>query len=125
MQAAGKSDETPVNMQGYRLSSISSRRDEWIRLEEQKRNDLLDADCDDALRILTLEDLQENLHGMADEFKIRNSFVEKLNPALAHLTSFTKAISSASQYTPVACLVWGGIQAVVQVGMVSGRPSYH
>ena len=121
MQRPSKSDEGPANAQGYRLRSMSSRRDEWIRLEEQKRSDLQDAECAEALRINSLDDLQENLHEMVEKFKIRNGIIQKLDPALDHLKSFTQAITSASQYTPVACLVWGGIQAVVEVGVHDPR----
>ncbi len=103
-------------MPGYGQRSLSSRRrDEWMRLAEQQHNDLLNAECDQSLHIASLDDLQENLDEMVEKFKIRNSFIEKLNPTLDHLTSFTQAITSASQYTPVACLVWGGIQAVMEV----------
>lgn len=86
-----------------------------MRLEQDKRNEFFDGDCGESLETTSLEGLQENLHQLAHEFQIRHSFMEKLNPSLEHLTSFTAAISSASQYNPVACLVWGGIQAVVIV----------
>ena len=42
-------------------------------------------------------------------------FVEKLMPGLQHIESFSRAIASAVQYSPVACLVWGGMWAVIQV----------
>lgn len=93
------------------------RSDEWIRLEGQKRHDLLEADCSGALHISTLEDLKENLHDMPDRYRIRQlpAFVSRLEPVLQNLKSFADALTSASQYSPIACLVWGGIQAIVEV----------
>lgn len=93
------------------------RSDEWIRLEGQKRHALLEADCSEALHISTMEDLKENLHEMPDRYNIRQlpGFVSKLEPVLQNLKFFTDALTSASQYSPIACLVWGGIQAIVEV----------
>ncbi|KAG8533100.1 uncharacterized protein KY384_001883 [Bacidia gigantensis] len=113
MPGATTTDELQTNGPDCQLHPTSSRQGEWIRLEEEKRHDFLDLACDESLQVNTLEDLQKSLHELVDEFKLRNSFVERLNPTFDHLTSFTQAITSASQYNPVACLVWGGIQAVV------------
>lgn len=96
-----------------------------MRLEEQKRQDLLETGCDEALRISTVGGLKDSLHEMIDRFRVRElpHLVQQLNPTLEHLQSFTAAITSASQYEPVACLVWGGIQAVVEVRVAMGcRP---
>lgn len=37
-----------------------ARQDELIRLEGQKRHDLLEADCNEVLGVSTLDDLKEN-----------------------------------------------------------------
>lgn len=91
--------------------------EQWQRLFEQKRHALLEEECGKALDIASLEDLQTALRDLTMTYS-RTSYpgiIEKLDPGLNHLMSFTNAISSASQYEPVACLVWGSIQAIMQV----------
>lgn len=91
--------------------------DQWRRLWEQKRQSLLEEKCDRALEIHSFEDLQQCLRDLTAVHS-RGSFpgiLDKLNPSLRHIESFTGAISSAAQFEPVACLIWGSVQAVVQV----------
>ena len=95
----------------------SQQLERWKRLFEQKRNNLLEEQCENAIAVQSLEDLQRDLHQMAMRYGhgVFPDTLHKLKPSLNHLSSFTSAISSAAQYNPVACLVWGAIQAVVEV----------
>ena len=88
------------------------RHREWIELEAKKRRDMEDASCDPVALVTNLEALQERM----DEL-LRSSprVIDRLNPTLDHVRSFADAITSASQYTPLACLIWGVIQAVMEV----------
>ena len=99
----------------------SQQLERWEQLFEQKRNDLLEEQCETALGVQSLEDLQRNLHQMAMDYHdgLFQVTLHRLKPSLDHLQSFTKAISSAAQYNPVACLVWGAIQALMEVSLRS------
>ncbi len=88
------------------------RHEEWINLEAQKRHDLEDADCDPNALVTNLAALKER---MDEVLRLSPRIVDRLNPALDHISSFAAAITSASQYTPLACLIWGLIQAVMEV----------
>ncbi|KAL9103692.1 MAG: hypothetical protein Q9163_001286 [Psora crenata] len=93
------------------------QRERWIRLFDQARHDLEEEQCNSVLRTSGLDDLIANLDRSATLYSRHElpRLASKIHPSLRHIESFTSAISSASQYRPVACLVWGGIQAVLQV----------
>jgi hypothetical protein len=94
-----------------------ARLDQWRRLYQQKRHDFLEEKCIGAARIKSIEDLQQSLREMASRYGLRRLPQQTLalNSSLDNLKSFSSAISSASQYAPIACLVWGAIQAVMEV----------
>lgn len=103
---------------GHVLVTMDSQQlERWQQLFEQKRNDLFEEQCDCAVEVQSLEDLQRRLHQMAMEYchGLFPNTLDRLEPSLNHLKSFAGAISSAAQYEPVAYLVWGVIQAVVEV----------
>lgn len=78
---------------------------------------LIDANCGDALSIASYNDLRDSLYLIANEYRHQGfpDIVTQLEPGLRYLDSFHSAITSASQYDPRACLVWGAVQAFVQV----------
>jgi hypothetical protein len=97
--------------------SYRRHRDHWERLFAQKKQEFLESDCRRALDISNFDQLQIALQNLATEYQAGTfpDFVNRLNPSLQHVRSFTKAITSASQYDPHATLVWGAIQAVMEV----------
>ena len=93
------------------------QRERWERLFDQARHDLEEEECGNALMTTGLDELMANLNRSATLYSRREitQLANKIHPTLQHLNTFTAAISSAVQYNPVACLVWGGVQAVLQV----------
>jgi hypothetical protein len=93
------------------------RLDQWRRLYQQKRHDFLEEKCTNAARIQNMDQLQQSIREMSTRYGLRRlpMLSRSLQPTLDNVHSFTGAISSASQYAPIACLVWGGIQAVIEV----------
>lgn len=93
------------------------QRERWERLFDQARHDLEEERCDSALATTGLDQLMGNLERSAMLYSRQeiSRLANKLHPSLKHIQTFTSAVSSAAQYTPIACLVWGGIQAVLQV----------
>jgi hypothetical protein len=93
------------------------QRERWERLFDQARHDLEEEQCGNALMTTGLDQLMSNLDRSATVYNRHEilRFANKLQPSLQHIRSFTAAISSATQYTPIACLIWGGMQAVLQV----------
>ena len=89
----------------------------WKTLFDQKEQALIENNCHDALGITSFEDLQASLHAMAQEYGHSGfpDIANRLQPGFRYLGSFTDAITSASQYDGRACLVWGTLQAFVQV----------
>ncbi|KAJ9604888.1 hypothetical protein H2200_010277 [Cladophialophora chaetospira] len=91
------------------------RHEEWQRLEGHHRRNLMEATQNQLLlEVNTLEDLQGIVADLYGRNTGREQEESQLQHALDHLKSFASAITSASQYNPVACLVWGGIQAILQ-----------
>ena len=92
-------------------------RNQWERLYEQKKQELLEADCSYALQTTSFDDLQRALHEMADEYSESRfpDLINRLNPSLQHIKSFTAAITSASQDNSTASLIWGAVQATLLV----------
>ena len=92
-------------------------RERWERLFDQARHELEEEQCVAALTTAGMDDLVRALERAATVHSRQevHRLVAKLHPSLQHIQSFTAAISSAVQYNPIACLVWGGIQAVLQV----------
>ena len=107
---------------------MDTRREEWIRLEVEKRKDLEDANCDEALRTSSVDDLKRyvnNLQETSDKnHRTSAGLMQKLDPTLDHVASFANALTLASQYSPVACLVWGAIQAFLEVRCYVDFSSY-
>lgn len=93
------------------------QRERWERLFDQARHDLEEEQCGHALTTTGLDDLMCNLNRSATLYSRQeiSRLANKLHPTLKHIQAFTSAISSAVQYTHIACLVWGGMQAVLQV----------
>lgn len=89
----------------------------WTTLFDRKEEALQDAKCFDALEVSSFDQLQASLYSMSETYGHHGfpDIVNKLSPGLGYLQSFHSAINSASQYDPRACLVWGIMQAVVQV----------
>lgn len=97
------------------------RLDQWRRLYQQKRQVLTEEKCTNAARIQSMDELQQSIREMSSRYGLRRlpMLISSLQPTLDNVKSFTNAITSAAQYAPIACLVWGGMQAVIEVG-VSG-----
>jgi hypothetical protein len=90
---------------------------QWERLFEQKRHEVLEIDCRDALAIESFDDLQRGIQQLTTSYQ-RDGFPDllaRLNPTLKQVTAFNNAITSASQFEPKACLIWGVTQALIQV----------
>ena len=89
----------------------------WTALFDQKAKSLTDINCDDALGIASFDDLQASLQITANEYGHSGfpDIINQLQPGIRYLDSFNQAITSASQYDPRACLVWGALQAFVKV----------
>lgn len=92
--------------------------EQWRRLFEQKRHNFEEQQCGVACQISSIEQLQGSLHQMAQKSMPYSQgrlpdFVEKMTPGLRHIESFSRAIVSAAQYSPIASLVWGGVWAVI------------
>jgi hypothetical protein len=89
----------PMVAPGVEIPTDQERLEQWIRLDEQKRNDLQEANCDTALQINSLEDLRVILKVMMGSIvgKDHQLLFDKLKPALTYLESFTNAITSMSQ----------------------------
>lgn len=86
-------------------------------LFDRKEQALIDVDCTDALGIASFDELQSSLHSMANDYGNHGfpDIVSRVSPGLRYLDSFHKAITSASQYDPRACLVWDVMQAFIKV----------
>ncbi|KAL8897522.1 MAG: hypothetical protein Q9207_007174 [Kuettlingeria erythrocarpa] len=92
-------------------------RERWHRLLDQARHDLEEEEQrSGALTTTGLEQLMNNLSRSATLYSRQDisRLADKIQRSLKHIQTFTSAISSAAQYKPIACLVWGGIQAVLQ-----------
>lgn len=100
-----------------RRENFDQRHEQWMDLETQWRSRLEEHDQLRALEINSLEDLKDAVADMLRSYNGKESkdWILRLTPALEHLDYFTSAITSVSQYRPVACLVWGGIQALLEV----------
>ena len=100
------------------------QRDRWEKLFDQARHDLEEEECGNALKTADLDELNSSLKRTATVYSQHAivGLVEKLRPSLQHIQTFTSAISSAVQYDPVACLVWGSMQAVLQVCCLVASP---
>lgn len=93
------------------------QRERWERLFDQAKHDLEEENCGNALKTTSIDELMANLDRSAIVYSRLeiSQLAKKLHPSLQHIQTFTSAISSAVQYNPIACLVWGGMQAVLQV----------
>jgi hypothetical protein len=89
----------------------------WEGLFAQKEQALRDNGCQEALDIASFDELQTSLHIIAQEYGDSGfpDIIARLQPGFRYLDSFTTAITSATQYDPRACLVWGVLQAFIQV----------
>jgi hypothetical protein len=99
------------------MSRQKRYHDQWERLFEQKRHEVLTNDCRDALAIESFDDLQRGLQQLTSSYQKHGfpDLLARLHPTLKHVTAFNNAITSASQFEPKACLVWGVTQALMQV----------
>ncbi|KAF2446062.1 hypothetical protein P171DRAFT_519658 [Karstenula rhodostoma CBS 690.94] len=88
----------------------------WANLFDRKEQALEDSRCVEAINILSFDELEDSLRSIAQEYGHQGfpDIVSRLSPGLNYLKTFQAAISSASQYDPRACLVWGFMQAFVQ-----------
>lgn len=93
------------------------QRERWERLFNQAQHDLEEEHCGNALMTAGLDQLMSNLDRSATVYSRHeiSRLANKLHPSLQHIQTFTAAVSSAAQYTPIACLIWGGMQAVLEV----------
>lgn len=93
------------------------QRECWERLFDQAQHDLEEEHCGNALMTAGLDQLMSNLDRSATVYSRHeiSRLTNKLHPSLQHIRTFTAAVSSAAQYKPIACLIWGGMQAVLEV----------
>lgn len=93
-------------------------QNQWERLFEQKRHEFLANDCRSALDVGSFDDLQAGLRQIVSEYQASGfpNLLSRVNPILNHVQSFNNAVTSASQADPRTCLVWGAVQALMQVG---------
>lgn len=98
------------------MSRQKRHESQWERLFEQKRHEFLANDCRRALQIRSFDELQTGLQQLAASYQTNGfpDLLTRLNPTLEHIQSFNNAITSASQFEPTACLVWGAAQALMQ-----------
>ena len=104
----------------YSYVMPSNYKDFWERLFVQKKQELLENDCEESLQIESFDDFQLVLHDIGTSYNQGKfpDFLSALNPSLNHLQSFINAITSASQYQPAACLFWGTMQALILVRLI-------
>ncbi len=94
--------------------------DKWNRLYVAKRRALATACGSDAITLETnnFDDFQRAMNKLCQQYENRGltRIITSLTPSLRHVSSFTNAITTASQTQEVAALVWSGVQAVIEVG---------
>ncbi|KAI0901758.1 hypothetical protein F4806DRAFT_490232 [Annulohypoxylon nitens] len=88
----------------------------WKTLVDRQEQALHDIDCVDALSVASFDELEKSLFSIVNEYGDSGfpDIVNRLEPGFRYLERFDRAITSASQYEPTACLVWGVMQAFVQ-----------
>lgn len=91
--------------------------EQWQRLYQQKSHSFLEERCYSASRVTDLAKLQESFSDMGNQYKLQrfSDIVQAFQPSLENLKLFTLAIFSATQDVAVTGLVWGAVQAVVEV----------
>lgn len=97
------------------------QQEQWERIFKQKQRELLANSSPGALQVNNFDELSTGLHSLATSYRSTGfpSFVSRLGPSFEQVKTFTAAITSACQYEPRACLVWGAMQALVQVRTIS------
>ena len=100
---------------------MAKQYEEWDRLFDQKRHNLEEERCQNALRISSLNDLETSLIYMEREYGAEKperdgSFFDYLKLTLPHIKSFAHAVFLCSGKPPVAGLIWGTVHAVTQAG---------
>lgn len=93
--------------------------EEWVRLYHQKRRDLLSEKCINATGIRTKHDLQRSLISMSWRKRDRGGDLRigktLQNLDLERIDHFATAVSLASQHPLTANLIWGCVQACLEV----------
>lgn len=92
-------------------------RSKWNRLYKEKRDALATASGSDSLQVKDFDSFQSAMSNLCDRYQNRGftKFITRLTPTLKHLSSFSNAITTASQTHEVAALVWSGASAVIEV----------
>ena len=98
---------------------MTRQYDEWDRLFDQKKHNLDEERCQNALRISSLEDLETSLLCMKREYDAEEptrdgSFFDSLKLTLPHIKSFADAVLLCSRKPPIAGLIWGTVHAVTE-----------
>lgn len=101
----------------FYLLMDASQSQQWQRLYQQKMNIFLDERCRRAPGVTDPAKLQASFSDMESQYSQPgfSNILRGFQPSLNNVESFTLVISSATQSVPVSGLVWGAIQAVVEV----------
>lgn len=90
----------------------------WKDALERKKKQLDDAKIDLVLDVTSLTHFEASLDRMQWEYSEKKTSIllkDKLSPTLEHITSFSEAISAATEAVPYSGLVWGGLLVVFKV----------
>lgn len=91
--------------------------DNWQQMFQQTSQVLLEKKCYRASGVKNLSALQSSFQQMLTLYNLSqlSDNVQSFRPSLRKLESFVSAITLAAQSNDIAGLVWGVIQAVVEV----------
>lgn len=91
--------------------------EQWQHLYQQKSHSFLEEKCYRASGVTDMAKLQASFSDLERLYRLQHfsDIVRAFQPSLESVKSFTLVISSATQDVPVPGLVWGAIQAVVEV----------
>lgn len=89
----------------------------WLTLFEEKRRFLEAESGNISVKVSDFEQFQTASSSLSKRYAQRAlpRLLLRLYPTLSHITSFTKAISSCAQSNTIATLIWGGLQATLEV----------
>lgn len=98
------------------MDSLLQKR--WKDLFEKAEQELKNERCYNTLSTTSIQELKVALNRSAIFFGRLEmlQLLDKIQPSLQHVQKYVNSITSASQYHPVECLMWSGIQAVLLVG---------
>ncbi len=95
----------------------ASHSEQWQRLYQQKSHSFLEERCYHASGVTDLATLQASFTAMEKRYALPHfaDIVRAFQPSLGNVKSFTVAISSATHDIRIPGLVWGAIQAAIEV----------